>query len=205
MIIDGINYEVVIEKKRIKNIYFRVKEDMKIYVTCPYLISNKEINNLLNKNINSLRRMIKQQTNRSKSLDKVMYLGKEIDYIYYKKCMIDGNKIYAPSIEDANEYLEKNSLKHFEERMSLYINEFDNLPKFRLRIRKMKSRWGVCNKGSMTVTLNTLLIHKSDFLIDYVIVHELSHFKHMNHGPKFWECVSLHYPEYKKAIKGLKE
>ena len=69
----------------------------------------------------------------------------------------------------------------------------------------MKTRWGVCNRKSMTVTLNTLLIHKRTFLIDYVIVHELSHFEHMDHSHAFWECVNRHYPEYKKARTELKK
>jgi predicted metal-dependent hydrolase len=87
--------------------------------------------------------------------------------------------------------------------MDIYTPEFDNLPKFRLRIRKMKTRWGVCNRSSMTVTLNSLLIHKRVDLIDYVICHELSHFEHMDHSPAFWKEVSRHYKDYKKARKEL--
>ena len=67
----------------------------------------------------------------------------------------------------------------------------------------MKTRWGVCNKKSMTVTLNLELITKDVHLIDYVIVHELSHFKHMDHSKLFWEEVGMHYPYYKQARKEL--
>ena len=81
--------------------------------------------------------------------------------------------------------------------------EFDNLPNFRVRTRLMKTKWGVCNISSMTVTLNVTLITKREDLIDYVIIHELSHFKHMNHSAAFWDEVGRHYPDYKRARKEL--
>ena len=68
----------------------------------------------------------------------------------------------------------------------------------------MTSRWGVCNSGSMSVTLNTKLITKPIHLIDYVIIHELCHFKHMNHSKEYWKYVESIYPYYKKARKELK-
>lgn len=149
--------------------------------------------------------MYKKTTKRNDEKDKIMLLGKELDYVFYKKVMFQDNLAFGPSIEAVNEYLEKHSLAVFQKRLDIYMKEFNNLPKFRLRVRKMKSRWGVCNKGSMTVTLNTLLIHKSYFLIDYVIVHELSHFEHMDHSKAFWAEVQRHYPEYNKARKELRD
>lgn len=205
MIIDGQELEVVIERKRIKNIYFRINEKKQIYVTCPRLVSEREIKKLLEQNRKSLERMYKKTSKRDIEKDKIMLLGKELDYVYYKKVMFQDNLAFGPSVEAVNEYLEKHSLPVFQKRLDIYTKEFVGLPKFRLRVRKMKSRWGVCNKGSMTVTLNTLLIHKSYFLIDYVIVHELSHFDHMDHSTAFWKCVEKHYPEYKKARKELRD
>ena len=134
-----------------------------------------------------------------------MYLGKELDFVEYKKVMFQDNLAFGPSIDKINEYLEKNSLIFFQERLNIYIKTFSNLPKFRLRIRNMKTRWGVCNKSSMTVTLNSKLIHYDVTCIDYVIVHELSHFEHMDHSSAFWKCVEEHYPNYKKARKELKD
>lgn len=205
MNICGEELEVVVVRKRIKNIYFRINEDKQIYVTCPKYVSSFEINRLLKNNVSSLEKMYKSIDTRSKEQEKVLYLGQELDFIYYKKVMIDGNNAFGPSIEKVNEYLEKHSLEVFQKRMDLYTPTFFNLPKFRLRVRKMKTRWGVCNKSSMTVTLNTQLIHKDVKLIDYVICHELSHFEHMDHSIAFWDCVERHYPDYKIARKELKK
>lgn len=204
MIIDGNQLDIIVEHKRIKNIYFRINDDGNIQVNCPRLVSNREIEKLLDANRSSLEKMYRKFILDHKSNNKVLFLGKEFIYQEYSRIMFKDDIAYGPSVDKINEYLEKKSLKYFQDRLNLYIDKFDNLPKFRLRIRKMKSRWGVCNKSSMTVTLNSLLIHKSYFLIDYVIVHELSHFEHMDHSAAFWKCVEMHYPKYKLARKELK-
>ena len=196
--------DIVIEKKLIKNIYFRINDEGKIYVTTPIFTSKIEIINLLNKNKKALERMYKKYLISKEKREKVLYLGEELDFIEYKKIMIDGNIIYGPSIQKVNEYLEKNSLKYYEERLKIYINDFPNIPSFRLRVRKMKTRWGVNNFRSKTITLNTMLIHYDINCIDYVIIHELSHFYHKDHSKKFWNCVEEHYKDYKKARKELR-
>lgn len=204
MIVNGDNLEVVIIKKHIKNIYFRINEENQIVVSCPYLVTKKEVMKILENNIKSLEKMYTKSCKSNKEKEEILYLGKKMDFVEYKKIMFQDNLAFGPSINAINEYLEENSLKIFQDRLDLYTPEFINLPKFRLRIRKMKSRWGVCNKSSMTVTLNSLLIHKDVHLIDYVIVHELSHFEHMDHSNAFWNEVKKHYPNYKKARKELR-
>ena len=201
---DDIDIDVIIERKKIKNIYFRIKEDLKLYVSCGYLCSDKYIEKLLNDNKNSIIRMYNNMLNKVNVKNDIYYLGSKMNYIYDDKIYIDGLNIYGPSVEDINNYLEKNSLSIFKNRLDRLMIQFDDLPKFRLRIRHMKTRWGVCNKSSMTVTLNTELIHKDVSLIDYVIVHELCHFKYMDHSKNFWMEVEKYYPYYKLARKRLK-
>lgn len=201
-IIDDIEYKVEINRKRIKNINFRI-EDKTIRVSCPFLCTDRYIIDLLKKNEKVLIRMAKKSERQESRKEKILYLGNELNFIQFKKIMFDGNTAYGPSVDKVNEYLEKNSLKVFEKRLELYIDEFGDIPAFRLRIRKMKTRWGVNNRSSKTITLNTMLIHYKPELIDYVIVHELSHFRYMDHSANFWNEVSKHYPNYKKARKEL--
>ena len=68
----------------------------------------------------------------------------------------------------------------------------------------MKTRWGVNNNGSHTITLNSELIKKDLDLIDYVIIHELCHFYEPNHSSNFWRHVEEYYPKYKEARKRLR-
>ena len=200
----GREVNVVIKKKWMKNIYFKIDDEGNILVTCPFITTNFEINMLLKKNKKALERMYSTYLKKEEKNTKVLYLGKELNYIQYNKCFIDGDTIYAPSIDKANLYLEKLSIKVFEERLKLYIDEFGNIPKFTFKVRKMKTRWGVNNFSSKSITLNTLLIHYRYECIDYVIVHELSHFYHHDHSSAFWKEVEKHYPNYKQVRKELR-
>ena len=82
---------------------------------------------------------------------------------------------------------------------------FNNLPNFKLKVRNMKTRWGVCNKSSMSITLNTTLIHKDVTLIDYVIIHELCHLVEMNHSKRFWNLVNSFMPTMSAQKNSIKE
>jgi len=73
----------------------------------------------------------------------------------------------------------------------------------RLVIRTMKRRWGSCsNKG--IITLSTELIKLPDLLIEYVIIHELCHLKHHNHGSGYYNLLSELFPEWKIVRKELR-
>ena len=204
LIIDDIEIDVVIQRKNIKNIYFRIKEDLKLYVSCNIMCTNSYIERLLNNNKKDILKMYNNILLKNKKKSDIYYLGNKMNYIFDNNIFIDGLNIYGPNVESINNYLEKNSINIFKNRLDNLRIMFSDLPEFRLRVRHMKTRWGVCNKSSMTVTLNTELIHKDVTLIDYVIIHELCHFKHMNHSKSFWEEVSKYYPYYKLARKRLK-
>ena len=203
IIIDNEEFEIIVNRKRIKNLYLRVKEENKIEVSANFYTTNKEILKIINDNkAFIIKANNKLKANKLKP-NKIMYLGDELSLIESDKTFIDNNYIYAKSEEDAVNYIYSLCYDVFRTRLELIMNMFDDLPKFTLRVRKMKTRWGVCNKSSMTVTLNTELITKDVNLIDYVIVHELCHFKHMDHSPKFWNEVAKYYPYYKQARKEL--
>jgi len=73
----------------------------------------------------------------------------------------------------------------------------------KVSVRKQKSRWGSCSSKG-TISLNDRLIEHREEVIDYVIIHELSHLVHMNHSPKFWALVQKHCPNYKLLKRQLK-
>jgi hypothetical protein len=73
-----------------------------------------------------------------------------------------------------------------------------------LIIRTMKSRWGSCSKKGL-ITLSTELIKLPDIYIEYVIIHELCHLKHHNHGKEYYNLLSELFPDWKKVRKDLRE
>jgi predicted metal-dependent hydrolase len=72
-----------------------------------------------------------------------------------------------------------------------------------LRIRKMTSRWGSCSTASGRINLNLWLVKAPVDCIDYVLIHELCHFKVRSHGPRFWKTVAGFLPDYAERRKRL--
>ena len=207
-LIDDKEYEVVIQKKNNKNTYIRVKEDLKVYVTTSYFASKLYIYNLLEQNKEYLKKVLTKQEIKNENTS-FKYLGKKYDVIIcniVNKVEFDENKIYTPSEKELDKYIKKNTLELFKERLDYNYNLFlENIPYPKLKIRTMKTRWGVCNKRDNSVTLNSKLIEYNIEALDYVIIHELSHFVHFNHSKEFWMLVSKYNPNYKQIKKYLKE
>lgn len=207
-LIDDKEYEVVIQKKNNKNTYIRVKEDLKIYVTTSYFASKLYIYNLLEQNKEYLKKVLTKQEIKNENTS-FNYLGKKYDVIIcniVNKVELDENKIYTPNEKELDKYIKKNTLELFKERLDYNYNLFlENIPYPKLKIRTMKTRWGVCNKRDNSVTLNSKLIEYNIEVLDYVIIHELSHFVHFNHSKEFWMLVSKYNPNYKQIKKYLKE
>ena len=207
--IDGINYKVVIERKNNKNTYIRIKDDLSIYVTTNYFTSERDIIKLLNDNYNYLSKMI-QRKKKHIEKDNAFYLfGKKYDIIIdssVDKIYLSGNKIYVSDMNKFNKWLKKETKKLYKDHLDKIYNEFEeNIPYPKLKIRNMKTRWGVNNKRDNSVTLNSKLITFDLTKLDYVIVHELSHFIHFDHSKAFWEVVSKYCPNYKQIRKEMKE
>jgi predicted metal-dependent hydrolase len=72
-----------------------------------------------------------------------------------------------------------------------------------LALSSARTRWGSCSEAS-GIRLNWRLIHLPLHLIDYVVAHELSHLREMNHSPRFWSEVERLYPDWRKARRELK-
>jgi len=72
-----------------------------------------------------------------------------------------------------------------------------------LTFRKTKRQWGSCSAKD-NLSFNTMIMKLPQSVIQYIIVHELSHIKHKHHQKTFWQCVAQHLPEYKKQVKELK-
>ncbi|MDD3048535.1 MAG: M48 family metallopeptidase [Bacilli bacterium] len=205
--IDGINYEIKIIKKSIKHTYLRVKEDLIIYVTTSKWTSINDIKKLINDEIPNLRKMINKQQRRLDNTPKI--LGNDIDVVIIsnlKKPEYENGKLYIKDKSKLDSYYKTLAESIFKNRLDVIYSYFkENIPMPILKVRKMKSRWGVCNRKDNSITLNLELLKKEIKYLDYVIIHELSHFVHFNHSSLFWSLVSKYKPDYKLIRKELRE
>lgn len=200
------NYEVEIIKKNNKNIYIRVKQG-KIIVTCNYFTTNRQIEKLIKENYSSITNMIDKDKNKQKKEEEFYLFGKKYDVIYgFNELDVTEDKIYISSKKELDKYLDKKIKEIFSERLNYWFNVFEEeIPVYNLKIRKMTSRWGVCNLKNKNVTLNYYLYKYDIECLDYVIIHELSHFIHPNHSSLFWKLVSKYCSNYKLLRKKLKD
>jgi len=88
----------------------------------------------------------------------------------------------------------KQKADRFQEMMGLQYNT--------IFIRGQKTRWGSCSPAG-NLTLNWKLLMAPEEIVDYVVIHELAHLKHMNHSKRFWDLVGQYCPNWKKYRKYL--
>jgi predicted metal-dependent hydrolase len=100
-------------------------------------------------------------------------------------------------------WLMRQAKRIFEERLNLYA------PKLKVHWTKLSlssagTRWGSA-KSDGSIRLNWRLVHFRMSVIDYVVVHELSHLRVMDHSPRFWSTVESIMPDYAQLRGQLKD
>jgi predicted metal-dependent hydrolase len=130
---------------------------------------------------------------------------------------IEGNRIYFKiadhnKIDKRQDHMSKQLQKH------LAKNHHQDLVQQVKRINEIhfgkevgkisykytRSRWGVCKIDKKEIELSTKLLLAPKEILEYVIIHELSHLIEPNHSRRFWNIVRSVDPNYKQKIKWLK-
>ncbi len=207
--IDDTTYPIeIVRKKSNKNTYFRVKEDGTLYVTTNFFVRDKEIEKMIQKNLKSIAVLYQKHFTKKANNEGFYYLGKR-----YEKVLVQGtdiilgeNKVFVGKDADFDRWYRKQAKVLFQEHFDdCYANFTRKIPYPKLRIRKMTTRWGVCNHRDIVVTLNLELMKRDISCLDYVIYHELSHLVEANHSERFWKIVEENYPNYKNVRKKMKD
>ena len=82
-------------------------------------------------------------------------------------------------------------IANWEKKMQLKVSE--------LGIKKMKTKWGTCNEEAKRIWLNFELVKKPSECIEYIVVHEMVHFKERNHNDKFIAYMNHFLPGWKQS------
>jgi len=127
------------------------------------------------------------------------FLEKKSKWIY-EKLKQESRKTEEP--EEINE----KDIQKLEKIVIKSINKYSELLKEKpnkVRIKDLKYAWGSCSINR-NISINKKLAKKDEKVIEYVVLHEMCHLKHMNHSEKFWNLVENNMPKYKEYKKRLK-
>jgi predicted metal-dependent hydrolase len=100
-------------------------------------------------------------------------------------------------------WLQTEAKRLFAERLPVYAEKL-GVRYHSFALSSATTQWGSCTAAGK-IRLNWRLIHFALPMIDYVIAHELSHLREMNHSPRFWATVQSIFPEFDAAKRALRE
>jgi predicted metal-dependent hydrolase len=132
---------------------------------------------------------------------KVKFDGEKFE-VYIERAMEGQTRVSA--VRDALEALYRKMARDIVDEKLKTLSRIIGVSYNNFRIKDHKTRWGSCS-GKGNLNFNWRLVLVPDWVMDYVIVHELCHLKFMNHSKDFWNMVSLYMPNYNDARKLLVE
>jgi predicted metal-dependent hydrolase len=73
-----------------------------------------------------------------------------------------------------------------------------------LQLRRQRTRWGSCSSRGV-ISLNVCAVFQDSAVLDYLLVHELVHTRHMNHSAAYWSAVAEHCPDWRRLDRELSQ
>ena len=222
-----LGYEV--HRKKVKNINLRIKPNMEVYISVPMNLHRDYIENFIHSKeswIKSVLKKVEDVKEKQKGFEYKTgeihkFLGKEynltvktgnfnsVNLVNNEKkpnIILTVNENILENIDEKKKIMEKwyfeNAKKLFPQFMEKWLKILDEHVE-KVAIKPMKTRWGSCNYVKKYINLNTELIKRTPFEIEYVVLHELTHLKYPNHGKGFYNYIERFMPNYKIAEKML--
>lgn len=206
-------YKII--RKNIKRIVIRFDKNGKIRVSAPYFIKDSNIHNFVESKkewIEEKQKNIQKYDDNAKIIffDKT-YILKLIESNFNKIIEYDNTlEVYLKDLKNIKQ-IKKLILKWYEDKskdiiqniINKYINKIGRKAD-KIKLREMTTRWGSCNYKKANITLNTTLFRKPKICFEYVLLHELIHLIHPNHGDEFYFTLKSLMSNYKEIDKILK-
>lgn len=187
------------KRKGQKNIRLTKNGAGEIVLSAPFFCSEKKAFEFAQKNIEWIEKhSIKDNKLLFKPLDVISIVGKEYQIIHdssHKSGLkISNNQLITGADESfihrrVVNYAKKELLAYIKQKINIFSPLIDKKPK-NIFLKNTTSRWGSCSSNG-NINFCWKIAFAPTFVIDYLIAHELSHLKEMNHSSKFWETVAL--------------
>lgn len=212
----------VIRSKR-KTLALQINEHGELVIRAPYLMPRTMINAFIKQKASWIeKKQIIAQRKKSEITQRNFVDGDELLFMgetYQLRRVSSAQLSSRVSFDLQDTFLLKTSVKApvkiietwykkeakalFSDRATYYADQ-GSIRFKSMRLSSAHKRWGSCS-SKKNININWKLIMAPLNVIDYVIVHELVHIKHMNHSKKFWSAVESLCPQYKKHRTWLKD
>lgn len=218
--------EVIVTKKKMKNVRLKVFPDRKVALSSPQNVPNawieeylKEKSGWIEERLTYFRKTTGYEAIKIiKSGISTKILGREVIILVEesprKKVYRDEDRVIV-GIHDKSNY--EDIIKQFDRwwkiQAKLYYENvlqrlYPILGKYiinrpSLTVRKMKTLWGSCSVGKDKITINQYLYKALPPCIEYVILHELTHLLYPKHNRQFYDFLSIHMPDWKERKRIL--
>lgn len=213
----GFNYELSRSDRRTLSI--KISRDAKVLVYAPRRMSLKHIEDFLfEKREWVIKNLAKVQERKEDSDSFVpggesgrLLLGREYPLVTVsgRRAGFDGGSFFVPdglSADDITSALKevyRSLAKDYLTRRTYELADRFGETVASVKINSARTRWGSCtSKGNINLSL--FLVMAPPDAVDYCIIHELSHLKHMDHSAAFWRLVASRCPNYENCKTELK-
>ena len=203
-----------VTRRDVKNARLRVNEDCSVQLFVPNAFSDVEVERLLERRtqwIESKQQFFQQKAKIKLQRNELLLFGNRYAYYYSTKFQ---NKVVVNHLSKTiqakrdlldlsvqEKWLKSVAKKHIVERADA-LSDALLLPYNKLFIRSPKRKWGNCS-AEKNISINWRVIKAPEFVIDYVIIHELCHTVIMKHTVRFQTLLRSHCPSYDAAQSWL--
>ena len=200
----GKEYRLIVTRKRMKSIRYTYKDGV-FKVSAPFIfVAQKQIEEGLDKYADKLIALDVRE--KASDHNFIYLLGNKIPLEESGEIRFDDEtSIIYKNHEDLNKKLMKWFLVLIEKRHRYYENIMGIKKPYKVRVRKMRTRYGSNASQTHSITYSSILMHYTPDVIDSVIIHELAHDSVKNHSEKFYNVVYKYCPNYKALHKRLRK
>lgn len=223
-----ISYQLT--RKKVKNVNLRIKPDGSVLVSANRRVSVSFIDDFIRQKQELIfSALAKYQEKRELHQEEPkQYISGENYTLFGKSFLLkveesEKEMVYADEVYINLKVRDKENFRHKEILMTKWLKKYQtavfqelisqtyakfqkyNVPFPTLKIKTMKSRWGSCQPQKGIITLNSRLTEAPRDSVEYVVVHEFTHFIHPNHSKQFWNFVTMMMPDWKERKKALEK
>lgn len=209
-------FETELTRKKIRNIYLRVRPDGSVAISAPWRVPEE----FIEKFVESRRDWISVRLAELKRQNVREYRSGEEHYIFGEKitleviqarknsvrCENGSLTLYVKENADREKLLNEWYRRVLRERIEETLPVWENITGLKsdsYYIRNMKTRWGTCNVVTRRICFNLQLAKLPSECLEYVVLHELAHIEVSNHGPKFCAILDKYMPCWRDIKKRM--